>query len=214
MNKLNQPVTIKGLRTVFSRCLLGLICWTVTACQVEKPMQSSAQNQNAMNPVNRVGWRALLMWNDDCEQAFLSTQATGYSGVETYALAKDDTLVIVMCAVASYQPSFLLYRLQAFTAQPLTLTTYLSSDGETLQRERQNELWGEPVFFKDTGKLIIFTAARQTKDCGTWAQYGFTAESATLEKLHYRLPCPAVPVEPLTVNPVIPPAHWNPYAVK
>ena len=174
MPKYNDKLSIKTPKCNWiSLCLGCLIAVLINGCQAEtKPdllaTPQTAENQPLLKPTDRPGWRKLMAWNDDCEQSFTSTQAGDYSGIETLSLGYDDDLVLVMCAVGSYQPSFLLYRLTQHAPSALALETYVEGDKQTLQRAEETELWGEPAFNADTKELIILNAARQTKDCGTW----------------------------------------------
>lgn len=184
----------------------------IGACQADNPHLSSPNNQDSKQhskPNNRAEWRSLLAWDDGCEQSFGSTQASDYSGVETHALGDADELVIVMCAVGGYQPSFLLYRLKEQVPNALALETYVATDGQNLQRVQDKELWGEPVFIADTRELVILNVARQTRDCGTWAKYSFTPNAAKLQEFRVKLPCPSEMAEPVNPDPGSPPEGWR-----
>jgi hypothetical protein len=196
-------------------CLGVFIVLLISACQADTAPNglsspTVAVSKPFLKPNSRSEWRSLLAWNDDCEQSFTSTQAGSYSGIETHSLADDDDeLVIVMCAVSSYQPSFLLYRLKQHVPKALALETYVESDGQNLQRVEEKELWGEPLFNANTKELIIFNAARQTKDCGTWAKYSFMLDIAKLQEFRAKLPCPQEMKEPVSPDPTRPPEGWK-----
>jgi hypothetical protein len=185
----------------------------ISACQAEKSPELTTSNslntQQALSPSSRAEWRNLLKWNDDCEQSFSSTQAGDYSGIETHNLGDADELVVVMCAVGGYQPSFLLYRLKQHVPNALALETFVATDGQNLQRVEEKELWGEPVFIADTKELVILNAARQTKDCGTWAKYSFASDTAKLQEFRAKLPCPQKMKEPVSPDPARPPEGWK-----
>jgi hypothetical protein len=196
-----------------SLCLGCFIALLISACQADTAPSLSSPNPTVskpfFKPTSRSEWRKLLAWDDDCEQSFTSTQAGDFSGIETLSIADDDELVLVMCAVGSYQPSFLLYRLKAQAPSALALETYTTADGETLSRTQEKELWGEPLFRADTKELIILNAARQTKDCGTWAKYSFTSDTVKLEELRAKLPCPSQIKESINVDPKNPLEGWR-----
>jgi hypothetical protein len=185
----------------------------ISACQAETPPELAPSNslntQQALSPSSRAEWRNLLKWNDDCEQSFSSTQAGDYSGIETHKLGEADELVVVMCAVGGYQPSFLLYRLKQQIPNALALETYIETDGQALQRTQESELWGEPIFLAYTKELVILNAARQTKDCGTWAKYSFFSDTAKLQEFRAKLPCPQEMKEPVSPDPAQPPEGWK-----
>ncbi len=164
-----------------------------TECRADVPDIATTNNpvfKQQLKPSTRDEWKKLLGWNEDCEQSFQSTQAGAYSGIETYPIGNADELVIVMCAVGGYQPSFLLFRQKGQTPRAIALVAYGTSNGKTLHRTQEVELWGEPVFLEKTSELVILNVARQTKDCGTWAKYGFKTDSVKLQELFFKLPCP------------------------
>ena len=189
------------------------IAVAISACQAETPPELASSNspntQQTFSPTSRAEWRNLLKWNDDCEQSFSSTQAGDYSGIETHKLGEADGLVVVMCAVGGYQPSFLLYRLKQQIPNALALESYVARDGKTLQRTQESELWGEPVFLAGTKELVILNAARQTKDCGTWAKYSFISDTAKLQEFRAKLPCPQKMKESVSPDPAHPPEGWK-----
>ncbi len=176
---------------------------TVAATPTVSVKQSLRSNE-------RAEWRKHLAWNEACEQAFRRTHASGYSGIETHTLGNADQLVIVMCAVGSYQPSFLLYRLKNHLPTALALATYTTTDGQALHASQQAELWGDPVFLRETGELVILNVARQTKDCGTWAKYNVSSVVPTLQALYSKLPCPAAIASPAEPDSGSPPDGWTP----
>ena len=215
MSKHTQKSFISISPGDWTRLFLGcFIAVAIGACQAETPPELASPSspntqQQALRPTSRAGWRDLLKWNDDCEKSFSSTQAGDYSGIETHKLGEADELVVVMCAVGGYQPSFLLYRLTQQVPKALALENYVATDGKTLQRTQESELWGEPIFNADTKELIILNAARQTKDCGTWAKYSFIADTAKLQEFRAKLPCPQEMKESLNPDPAHPPEGWK-----
>jgi hypothetical protein len=198
-------ISLKSFSGMMFAVLIG-------GCQVDntkpKPTKITEIKQQA-NPNTRSEWRNLLGWKNDCEQAFSNTQAGDYSGIEAHAIGEADQLIIVMCAVGGYQPSFLLYRLKHQISNALTLETYLSTDGQNLQAAQESELWGEPVFIVESKELVILNFARQTRDCGTWAKYGFSSDTAILLSFYALVPCPIEFKESVSLNPDNPPKGWK-----
>jgi hypothetical protein len=198
-------VSLNSISAMMFAVLIG-------GCQVDNRKPSSpkiTEIKQQVNPATRSEWRNLLRWSDDCEQSFSNTQAGGYSGIESHAIGEADQLVIVMCAVGGYQPSFLLYRLKQQKPIALTLETYLSTDGQNLQAAKESELWGEPVFIAESKELVILNVARQTRDCGTWAKYGFSSETAILLSFYALVPCPIEFKESVSLNSDNPPKSWK-----
>lgn len=183
-----------------------LISGMLGAC-VDRHSATAARQLSS--PKQRAEWRRLLVWDDACEQAYQNTKLTNDPGVETYILAKADELVMVFCAVGGYQPSFVLYHLKEQHPELLSLETYSAGDGVSLQRNQSTELWGEVYFRAESRVLTIVNAARQTKDCGTWADYAFSADTASLQALYNKFPCPASISPPVSPDAVKPPEDWQ-----
>ena len=126
-----------------------------------------------------------------------------------YTLGKSDALARVLCAVGSYQPSFLLYRLKDKQASLLQLETYTTDDGEHLQLSAQTELWGEVFVNTRTRSMNLLNAARQTLDCGTWAEYSITQDAVRLQTLYSKLPCATEIASPVSPDAIAPPGDWK-----
>jgi hypothetical protein len=198
-------ISLKSFSAMMFSVLIG-------GCQVDitKPKSPKiTEITQQAHPATRSEWRNLLRWSDDCEQSFSNTQAGDYSGIEAHAIGEADQLIIVMCAVGGYQPSFLLYRLKQQKSSTLTLETYLSTDGQNLQAAQESELWGEPIFMAESKELVILNVARQTRDCGTWAKYGFSSDTAILLSFYALVPCPMEFKESVSLNPDNPPNGWK-----
>jgi hypothetical protein len=60
-----------------------------------------------------------------------------------------------------------------------------------------------------SGELAVLSLARQTGDCGTWARYGFEADSVQLREFWAALPCPAEIQPAADPAPGSPPAGWT-----
>jgi hypothetical protein len=170
---------------------------------------ASITDQQPVIVKQRAEWRTLLKWDNACERAYQSTNVTDEAGVETYVFDDTDKLVRVLCAVGSYEPSFLLYRIKDQQPALLRLETYIASDEDYLQRTLQTELWGEIFVNPKTRTLVIVNVARQTKDCGTWAQYGLKAYSVDLQALYSKLPCPLDIASPVSPDAANPPTDWQ-----
>lgn len=199
----------KMLRGGFSCSFLSLLgIMFLGACSDSKVPTVAVKLQASTNKL-RADWRALLKWDDTCEQAYQTTNVTEEQGVETYAFDGDDQLVQVLCAVGSYEPSFLLYRIKQQRPQLLQLETFDASDEAYLQTTVQSELWGEISVDSKARSLVIVNVARQTKDCGTWADYRFTDQNVKLQTLYSKLPCPVDVADPVSPDLVSPPADWQ-----
>jgi hypothetical protein len=169
----------------------------------------------ALTRADRAAWRARLHWPDDCEGAFQATDASGDAGLRIDRLADGSTLVQIRCAAGAYQPSQVVMRTTATERTPaasalLSFTTWLSPDGASLERAEVQELWGELAFLPATQELTLLSLSRQTGDCGTWAKYTLAGNTATLDRVHARLPCPATPGAPASPAPGRPPEGWAP----
>jgi hypothetical protein len=161
---------------------------------------------------DRAAWRARLGWPDDCEQAFEMTDASTDSGVVVQALEQGAMLVAVRCAAGAYQPSALVIQVDAAdtpAARVLTFATYVSPDGETLERVDTTELRGEIRFAAQGPTLSVLALSRQTRDCGTWAEYTLVDRAPRLVTLYARLPCPGTPDTPVDPAPDEPPPGWK-----
>jgi len=162
---------------------------------------------------DRAAWRAQLGWPDDCEQAFELTDASPDSGIVVQALEHGAMLVAVRCAAGAYQPSALVLQVDATgmpaAARVLTFATYVSPDGETLERVDTTELRGEIRFAAQGPTLSVLALSRQTGDCGTWAEYTVADGAPRLVTLYARLPCPGTPDAPVDPAPDEPPPGWK-----
>lgn len=189
---------------VFLTVLLG-------ACTDPQPPSAPANLKASLTTFkSRAEWQKLLQWDETCEQAYQATTVTDEPGVEVYALGGKSQLVRVLCAVGSYQPSFLLYQLNAAKPALLSLETYSINDEQYLQHSLQTELWGEIAVKADRQTLVIVSAARQTKDCGIWVEYQLNEESLTLQSVYGKLPCPMELVgSPVSPDDPQPPADWK-----
>lgn len=161
-------------------------------------------------PRDRAGWRAVLGWPDDCEQAFAASFAGEGDGIEVQQLADGRALVAVLCAGGAYQPSYRYYLAPGAGAPAvaLALPTYVSPDGETLSCSLEQEVFGEPSFLRDGAGWVVLSLSRQTADCGTWARYAVADGHAELRELRAQVRCPAEVGEPVDSASAEPPARW------
>jgi hypothetical protein len=166
----------------------------------------------AQTRADRVAWRARLQWPAECEEAFETSAASASSGLDVHELGDGVLLVQVRCAAGAYQPSSLVMYVDETrtpSATTMTFQTYVSPDGERLERVDTSELWGEVSVAGDGHALTVLNLSRQTADCGTWTEYTLAKRTPTLVALYARLPCPTVPDAPVDPAPGQPPADWK-----
>ena len=158
------------MRVLFAALLL------IAGCQ--KPRAPELPSQN-----DRAGWRKLLNWSSDCEESFQAT-ASGRAGIQTFALNENRKLVEVACAAGAYQGSQEYFLVHGSGVQPLTFRTV--EDGK-LRDTR--ELTGLATFDGASGLLKVHTKYRGPGDCGSYAVYTFSGDSAQLKELREKPEC-------------------------
>ena len=161
----------------------------------------------------RATWRGRLHWSDECESAFQASHAGDSGGVTITALRPGGSLVEVICAAGSYQPSVVRFKLagagDAVRAIGLTFPVYSSDDGRQLALSRDTEVWGESAVDAARGEVAILTVARQTADCGVWTRYSLEGEQPAVLAAAARLDCPTPPGAPASPSAASPPAGWT-----
>jgi hypothetical protein len=162
---------------------------------------------------DRSEWRALLKWPDSCEEAFQRSRAGDDGGLEFSRLPDGISLVSVLCASGSYQPSLVYIRLDDRQTPPdarvLRFPTYQSPDGTTLERVETAEIWGEPTIFAKEHRMAVLNLSRQTGDCGIWSRYDIGQPTPQLEGSWARLPCPSHPGPRAIPKADNPPRGWT-----
>jgi hypothetical protein len=166
---------------------------------------------------DRTGWRSVLNWPDDCEEAFQASHAGDDAGLVFNELSPGISFVEVLCAAGAYQPSFVYVRLDERSTVPiarlLIFPVYESSDGVSIESARASEIWGEPFVSSARRELAILNLARQTGDCGIWTRYNIGGELPEMVDAR-RAPCAARPEAPATSSNGEPPRGWQPVNVR
>ena len=166
--------------------------------------------------LDRTAWRGVLSWPDDCEASFQASRASEDGGLEFADVGERVSVVAVLCAAGSYQPSHVFVRLDERARLPLvsllSFSVYTSEDGTTLTRSDATEIWGEPTLSADTKELRVLALARQTGDCGVWTRYDIGSDAPRLLEARARQPCPDTPETPAFGAPGEPPEGWAPVA--
>ena len=161
---------------------------------------------------HRAQWRRILAWPDDCEHAFTSTSASQV-GLTFHTLMHGVTLVEVLCSAGAYQPLFRCYLIDESVSPAaiarVAFPTYEYPDGEQGEWKTQFELWGEPTFLDGRNVLTVLRFGRQTRDCGTWARYGFEGGKARILGVWSRMPCPEPTERPVDPDRGKPPVGWE-----
>ena len=158
------------MRAIFAALLL------IAGCQ--KPLAPELPAEN-----DRAGWRKLLNWSADCEEGFQAT-ASGRAGIQSFALSDNRKLVEVACAAGAYQGSQEYFLVHSSGVQPLTFRTI--QDGKLRDTK---ELTGLATFDAASGLLKVHTKYRGPGDCGSYAVYTFSRDSAQLKELREKSEC-------------------------
>ena len=162
---------------------------------------------------DRTGWRSVLKWPDECEEAFQASHAGDDAGLVFNELAPGISLVEVLCAAGSYQPSFVYVRFDERSTAPiatlLIFPVYESSDGVSIESVKASEIWGEPFISPARREMAVLNLARQTGDCGIWTRYAIGGDLPEMVDAR-RAPCATRPGPPATSSNGEPPRGWQP----
>jgi hypothetical protein len=160
----------------------------------------------------RAAWRPHLRWPDGCEEGFQASHAGTDGGLTFTSMGDGVSLVEVVCAAGSYQPSVVRVRLveSAGGVQVTTLVfpVYQSEDGRQVTLVRHTEVWGESTVLGDERTLVVLASARQTSDCGVWTRYSLADAEPRIIEAAARLDCPTPPADPVSFSPTEPPSGW------
>jgi hypothetical protein len=165
------------------RCVAALLILLVS-CQNAKRVQPARED--------RAGWRQLLRWSNDCEEAYQAT-APGRNGLAFFPLGSGRSLVQVTCAMGAYQPSQVYYVVDDTGRTPgaVRFVTFEATGeaGDTLQRQQVEELTGLAEFNASTRVLSVWNKYRGPGDCGSYALYQFADGSARLREFRAKTEC-------------------------
>jgi hypothetical protein len=185
------------------------------------PAAAAAATANAAAPLprgdlslaDRAKWRSILKWSDDCESSFQSSHAGTDPGLVFHDLASRLTVVEILCAAGSYQPSSTFVRLDergpAPAATVLRFPVYEAENGATLTNTVSAEIWGEISIDAAAPVMTVLNVARQTADCGIWTRYDIAGETPAVTDARTRLPCPARARAAVRFDPRHPPPGWR-----
>ena len=162
---------------------------------------------------DRAAWRAALDWPVSCEEAFESSHAGGDGGLVIHALAPNVSLVEVLCAAGTYQPSHVYIRYDERPVSPtaivLEFPVFQPADDTTLTQSLETEIWGEATLSSDARMLSVLAFSRQLSDCGIWSRYALDATQPRLIAAAQQ-PCPVTPGPPAESSNGSPPRGWRP----
>lgn len=160
----------------------------------------------------RAAWRQYLRWPDDCEDAFQASRAGTDGGLTFTSMGAGVSLVEVVCAAGSYQPSVVRVRLvesaAGVDATTLVFPVYESEDGREVTLARHTEVWGDSAALGAERALVVLALARQTGDCGVWTRYSLADAEPRITQAAARLDCPTPPADPVSFSPTEPPSGW------
>lgn len=163
---------------------------------------------------DRAAWRAALNWPASCEDAFESSRASEDGGLVIHAFAPHVSLVEVLCASGTYQPSHVYVRYDEQGPSPLVtlleFPVFLSADEATPETSLETEIWGESSLSSDGRTLSVLAFSRQMADCGVWSRYAIDAARPRLVAAAAQLPCPATPGPPAESSDGDAPRGWRP----
>jgi hypothetical protein len=169
--------------------------------------------RDGITVAQRAQWHSQLKWADDCENAFRASHAGDAGGMRIVRLRSTVSLVEVICAAGSYQPSVIRFALADDTAGvrsvPLTFPVYATEDGRDLRLSQETEVWGESVVTPESAEISILSLSRQTADCGVWARYSLAADQPRLLAAAARVRCPDTPGAPVAISASGPPPGWD-----
>jgi len=163
---------------------------------------------------DRTAWRAALDWPASCEEAFESSHAGQDGGLVIRTLAPRVSLVEVLCAAGTYQPSHVYVKYDEQGASPiatlLEFPVFLSADETPPQASLETEIWGESSLSSDGRTLSVLAFSRQMADCGVWSRYAIDAARPRLVAAAAQLPCPTTLGPPAESSDGDAPRGWRP----
>lgn len=184
-----------------------------TGTSVQQGLAPAPLRRDQLTLGDRTAWRRVLNWSDECEEAFQASHVGDEGGLVFNELSPGISLVEVLCAAGSYQPSFVYVRFDerppAPVAKVLSFPTYESSDGVSITSANASELWGEPFVSPARQELAVLNLARQTGDCGIWTRYNIGGEMPEMVEAR-STPCSIPPGAPAASGDGGPPHGWKP----
>lgn len=159
------------LKTVFNYKLVTITMMLVSSAVAQTPLKKAELTKS-----DRIEWRKILSWPDDCEEAFQELYKNdNYAGLEFHQLGPKKYLVQVTCYPGAYQPGFvfMFYDEASGKANLLKLKRYEREENGRVTNSVESEILGFPTFNAKTKELEIFSKSRGPGDCGYLATYIF-----------------------------------------
>ena len=213
-----------AIATIVSTCAVSCAPGSRDTATRPEANEAQADKSGQTNPTlkrsvplsleDRTAWRAALDWPTSCEEAFGSSHAGQEGGLVIRTLAPRVSLVEVLCAAGTYQPSHVYVKYDEQGASPiatlLEFPVFLSADEATPETSLQTEIWGESSLSSDGRMLSVLAFSRQIADCGVWSRYAIDAERPRLVAAAVQLPCPTTPGSPAESSDGDAPRGWRP----
>lgn len=219
---------MKGL--VYKICLIFLIlsqisCQFAADADTQKTVQDTASSENKqtalkkenLTKADRIRWREILKWPDDCENAF-SGYDDDFAGLEFYKIDRDKYVVHVVCTLGAYQGGqvFCLVKESQGNIESKLLSFEQFAEIEEssdppdssvknkarFRRFTDSSVWGTITFDSEKKRLINLNRYRGIGDCGTQTVYDMTGSSPKAVEFRTRLSC---------TGEEVPPAQWKIY---
>lgn len=189
-NPQDQEILKKTLSTIkFSPELKAILQSTrfVKPTPSTLPLYTPTQVSSAINP-ERKNWYDKIKWDRDCETAFQKTSTdTSFSGITTYNLEKDKTIIIVQCALGAYQPSQILYLY--WPSREISQLSLDCVDGNGELFNTGSEIFGLLTFEPQTQTLTNFHKFAGHGGCGYLANYKLVRDNFQLIKFNSNTDC-------------------------
>ncbi len=177
---------------------------------------SAATAESGLKKVNltyadRVAWRDVLKWPQDCEDSFKYADKS-FAGLEFFELAANHYLVQVTCYLGAYQGASVFLLLdESHTPSDSKLLTFANYEDsgapgpDRLKKEEETQLTGTPEFDADTKQLRVINKFRGLGDCGFVATYSFSKQEPALVSLQAKLDCDGKASNPKEWKKIPPP---------
>jgi hypothetical protein len=186
---------------------------SVPAGGAPSPGRAGALPRANLSLTDRASWRPILKWSDECESAFQASHAGDDPGLGFHVLEPQLSVVAVVCAAGSYQPSSTIIR---FDERPpvaevsvVRFPVYEAETGATYTTTETDEVWGELVIDPEKAIMTVTNLARQTGDCGIWTRYDIASNPPAVMDARARLPCPSRAQPPVRSDIGRAPLGWR-----
>lgn len=136
---------------------------------------------------NRDQWRDILKWDASCDEFFpQNIEAGSYLDVSPHSISPSEQIIYVICNVAAYQESGIVYYYNSDTQQAKQLSfEYIFQDNELSPTSiTTQELTG--VTIDADHQLTSFAKGRGIGDCGNISSYSWNQNSKSYEVAEVR----------------------------